>query len=127
MGTDEKRDADSQGTPSERRREARVKAITLVSLGQVDDKGVQSDLTVGRTLDLSRDGMRLEVSHSIPVGDRIRLSLALGEAVLEIEGTIRSSIPIEDEQFALGIEFDHQRAAEPDARTTLEKYLSGHK
>jgi hypothetical protein len=121
MGTDEKHPA------SERRREARAKAITLVSLGQVDDRGEASALTVGRTLDLSRDGVRLEVSHSVPVGGRIRLSLALGETVVEIDGTVRSTTEIDDDQFALGIEFDHDAAADPSIRESLEQYLSSHK
>jgi hypothetical protein len=119
---------DDQPTPSERRREARARAINLVSLGQLDDAGVQNDYVVGRTLDLSRDGVRLEVSHPIAKGSRVRLSLALGPSVLEVDGVVRSTVELDGEQHALGIEFDHRPASAEDGgtRAILDKYLAEH-
>jgi len=93
--------------PHERRREARVKALTFVDVGEFSDDGVLTLLTIGRTLDLSHDGMRLELSHGVSKGTILTLDLELGEAIIQFHGRVRSSKPVEwgGNRFEMGIEF----------------------
>ena len=90
----------------ERRHEPRVKAMTLVEVGEFSPVGVLQDLTMGRTLDLSGDGMRLELDHPIPVETLLTIDLEMGEQIVEMRGRVRSVNPAEEERrWAMGIKF----------------------
>jgi hypothetical protein len=90
---------------SDRRREPRVRVLRLVHVDQHDEAGELTDLTVGRTADLSQHGMRLELSHPLPLRARVRLTVALGERILTLDGLVRYVDESENESSAVGIEF----------------------
>jgi hypothetical protein len=94
----------------ERRSEPRVKGVTLVDVAEFNDIGLLTDLTMGRSLDLSMDGLRLELNHPIPVNSTLTLELELGERIVEVHATVRSVNPVEDpqnggERWAMGVRF----------------------
>jgi len=87
------------------RREPRVQARTLVNAVTLSQSGFETDLSLGRTLDLSRDGMRLELDHALPPGSTLRLSVALEDHVLTIHGVVRYLRDVDARAWEMGIEF----------------------
>jgi hypothetical protein len=78
------RDGDGGG---ERRESPRVQSIHLVTV-ETEGPLSLSPVEVGRTLDASATGVRLETSVAIPPGKRVRLEIALGEKVVAAEGRV---------------------------------------
>ena len=89
----------------ERRREPRVKVLNLVSVDQRDDSGALTELAAGRTLDLSRHGMRIELSRPLPLRSRVRVTIALAERIITVDGQVRHLDEMADGTCAMGIEF----------------------
>lgn len=92
----------------ERRHEPRVKALTLVDVAEFNEAGLLTELTMGRTLDVSQDGMRLELNHPVPVDSTLTLELELGESVVEVHGKVHSCNRVTangQTRYAMGVEF----------------------
>lgn len=104
----------------DRRREPRIQAFNLVSAAHFNRWGGLDDLALGRTTDLSHEGLRLELDHSLPVRSRLRLSLALGNSILGLEGRIVSVAEVDTNRFELGVQFTHVTA---DQYEQLDEYL----
>jgi len=75
---------------------------------------------VFRTLDLSREGMLLEMDVPAAVGTRLHVDLALGEEVLEVEGEVKRHVPQDNGRIAVGILFSR---LSPRAERALREYL----
>ena len=101
----------------ERRREARVKSENLV---RVRERGAAGPGVLGRTLDLSREGARLELERAFPLDAQLALTLALGNQVLELEGRVRSSSERGARCFELGIELE---ALDPYVYEDLNEFV----
>lgn len=80
----------------------------------------KGDETLGRTLDLSRDGLRLELDHAIPLRSRVRLHLALGERLLRLDGWVRSARVTGPRTAEMCVEF---LGVTPEQRATLDEFL----
>jgi len=80
----------------DKRRFPRVESLNIVA-----DKG-----RVFRTLDLSREGMLLEMDIPAPLGTNIVVDLALGEVVLEVKGEVVRHVPQEGGRTGVGIRFE---------------------
>ena len=109
--------------PTERRHEARVRALTLVNVGELDEVGAPRELHTGRTRDLSRDGMRLELDHPLLIGAHLRISLALENQVLELDGHVRSIARDDQGRYQVGVRFGRLDA---EAAKALDGYLRLH-
>jgi hypothetical protein len=94
----------------EKRRYPRLQSLNIVA-----DSG-----RVFRTLDLSREGMLLEMDVPAAVGTRLQLDLALGEEVVEVEGEVKRHVPQDNGRIAVGILFSR---LSPRAERTLREYL----
>ncbi len=90
---------------SERRHEPRVSTVNLVNVAEFTDVGFRTDLEIGRTLDLSHDGIRIELSHPLPLRTIVTLDVQLGERILELHGKVRSVVEIDERTCDMGIEF----------------------
>jgi len=102
----ERPEKDEAVDPSmERRREVRIDTRNLVSVARFDGWGFLTGLTLGRTLDLSRDGMRLELTHGLPPRSTISLSVALGNRIVNAHGRVVYEDAPEAENPSLGIQF----------------------
>src|SRR5688572_24673160 len=88
----------------ERRREARERTYQLVNVSRLNREGLPSDQSLGRTLDLSRGGLRVELDRDVPAGVRVQVDLALREALVSAEAEVRSVVA-EDGAFQVGLEF----------------------
>lgn len=89
----------------ERRREARERAYMLVNVSRVNREGAPTEQELGRTLDLSRGGARVEVKDPLDLGSRVRLDLALRDELLEAQAVVRHVEPGDDGVCRLGLEF----------------------
>lgn len=107
-------------TPADRRHEPRVHGLNLVNVGSFNAVGLLTDLETGRTLDLSHDGMRLEIHHPISVHSEVGLSLALGEALVTISAEVRSLEVLDEGLYALGLQFLYLGEGGKDA---IDAYL----
>jgi hypothetical protein len=104
----------------DRRHEPRIETLNLAHVGQVDAAGHDVDLTVGRTLDLSHDGVRIELAQMVPIRSRLNISLAVGDHVVEVVGQVKSITDMDSEGYAHGIQFVD---VSDDARRVLALYL----
>lgn len=99
----------------ERRKQTRIESINLVSVDRFDEKGFRADLAVGRSLDLTTDGARLELAHPLPLRARVSLGFALEDQVVELEAKVVFVQELDGTRCAMGLEFvdasDEDRAA----------------
>lgn len=90
---------------SPERRYPRVKKLNLVQVSRFNEEGFRADLATGRTLDISRGGMRLELHHPLPLRSIVGVTLALDNEIVEVQGKVVYLEEIDDERCAMGIEF----------------------
>jgi hypothetical protein len=95
---------------NEKRRFPRIQALNIVA-----EKG-----RVFRTLDLSREGMLVEMDVPTAVGTRIQLDLALGEEVLEVTGQVMRHVPQDNGRIGVGVQFERLT---PRAERAIREYL----
>ena len=110
----------SDDTPSDRRQEPRVQSLNLVNVAQLNLDQDFANLTVGRTMDLSRGGIRLELHTPLPLRSTVRLTIALDGKLVEVEGTVCHLEVIDEHRCSMGIAFDHLNA---DAQSSIDRHV----
>ncbi|MBW2528573.1 MAG: PilZ domain-containing protein [Deltaproteobacteria bacterium] len=108
------------GSFRERRREPRVKVLNLVSVDQRDESGALTELSAGRTLDLSSHGMRVELTRPLPLRSRVQVTVALADRIITLEGQVRHVDQVSDDTCSMGIEFV---SLTPEQIEALEEFL----
>ncbi len=104
----------------ERRIDLRVDKIHLVQVSRVDEEGFRADLSTGRTLNLSRGGMRLELYHALPLRSLVSLNLVLGEDIIDVTGIVVYLEALDADRSCMGIEFE---PLDPQSQKLLEAYV----
>lgn len=104
----------------ERRDNARIDQIRLVQVSRFDEEGFRADLATGRTLNLSRGGIRIELYHPLPLRSVVGISLAVGDEIVDVSGTVRYLETLDEERSAMGIEF-HELDAK--ARSVVDRLV----
>jgi c-di-GMP-binding flagellar brake protein YcgR len=89
----------------ERRRCTRIHALNLISYSCFDDTENIVAQGMGRTLNVSEDGILLETSVSIDPKYSIALSIGLENELINIKGKIIHSESGKNNKFEAGIEF----------------------
>ena len=89
----------------DRRASPRIDKVQLVQISRFDEEGFRADLTTGRTLNISRGGVRLELHHAVPLRTVVSLNLVLGERILDLHGVVVYLEVLDGERCGLGIEF----------------------
>lgn len=102
----------------ERRGEPRVAKVCLVSISE----SIHEEFEIGeaRTLDLSAQGLRLEVFQAIPLRSVLRLTLAVGDRILTVEGIVKNLEIIDENRTRVGVQFTW---IDPSDRTYLMDHL----
>lgn len=106
---------------STHRAHPRIKALNLVQISRFDEEGFRADLATGRTLDISRGGMRLELHHHLPLRSIVGLTLALDNELVEVRGRVVHLEEIDEERCSMGIQFVDLG---PEARAMFDRYLA---
>lgn len=88
----------------ERRREPRERTFQLVNVSLPGRAGAREQ-TLGRTLDLSPGGLRVELDRDLPPGTRVQVDLALREALVTGQAEVKSVAPAREGGYRLGLEF----------------------
>ncbi len=89
------------------RRHPRIRGLYLVSYTN-REKGVQKfPVSLGRTLDLSKSGIRLEVFQEIVMGSEMEVEIGIREDNIVIRGrVVRVDVHPNGKSREIGIEFD---------------------
>ncbi len=104
---------------AERRASPRVDEVQLV---QISEPGVPQPAT-GRTLNLSRGGVRLETSSQLPLRSRVRLSLAVGDQFVTVSGSVVYLEALDHGRCSMGVQFTELDA---ESRRRLDRYIARH-
>lgn len=103
----------------ERRSKTRVATLNFVHYLLDGSEGAQAE-DMGRTLDASERGLLIQTHVPLPVGQRISLSLGLGEDIIELRGEVVHCTEDESGMYRSGIEFDPLTA---DQQIRLSAFL----
>jgi hypothetical protein len=113
--------AESDGTMTEenKRKHSRISTLNLshVSTTAGDDAAFQG---MGRTLNLSESGVRLETAFEVPLGRPLVITMGLEDELLELSGKAVYCKPGEEGQFETGIQFDD---IDPDVYPKLKWFI----
>ena len=93
------------GMAEDKRAYDRVRSLNLVSLSKFSEGGYVELAELGRTLDLSEGGIKLEAFEVIPVGTRTRLRIGLREEIIDVEGRVAYLQEGDEGRIVTGIEF----------------------
>lgn len=104
----------------ERRREPRLRVSVLINLAPHVAGARTRELILGRTVDLSRSGVRVQLHRPLEVGMRVRLSIALRERLVEALGEVRSVMRAGD-GYEVGLAFID---IEPPHRDALALFIA---
>jgi twitching motility protein PilT len=113
----------AQAKQPERRHESRLAILALLNLGVFDEVGFRSELSTGRTTDLSLHGARVDLDHGVLLGTNVEATLALDDQVIEVTASVRSSEKLPNDRFAVGLHFEK---VTPGAARALSEYLRIH-
>lgn len=98
-------DEDTRQEDKETRKHARVEVLYLMSYVSKEDGVQQSPVSMGRALDISPAGVRLEVLEPVKVGLQMEIQIAIRETSLPIRGRI-VHVKEEDGKYIVGLEFE---------------------
>ena len=89
----------------QKRKEVRIQSEQFISykLFDKDDKVCGEGMGVAR--DVSKTGVALENRHSMELGARIELTIAMTDDVIQADGTVRNVNALDENAYLIGIEF----------------------
>lgn len=89
----------------ERRKTPRVLAEHLVSYVLLDEQGEAQEVGMARTLDLSKGGIVLEMSHPLDERSHLRVKMVSGDRILEAAGLVVYSTALPSDLWRVGVSF----------------------
>ena len=105
---------------SERRRYIRPESLNLLDYIVVDEQGVQSEYSMGRTLNISIGGILMETHIKLQGGQQVMITIGLEDELIDVMGRIIHSTPHDDGMYHNGIEFFH---ASIEDRRIINNYV----
>jgi twitching motility protein PilT len=109
-------------SPTERRTERRLATLALANVSEFDEVGFKSELSTGRTANLSPSGAQIQLDHGVLIGARVVATLALDDQVVEAEATVRSSEEHEGRHL-IGVHFEK---LSEEGSAAIQQYLRLH-
>lgn len=106
-------------TPTEKRKFIRLDSLHLLDYLIIDNEGFEGEYSMGRTLDVSVNGIMMETVKAIPRGVNLILTLGIEEDLVDISGRPTHTEP-HDSRFITGIEFTKVSV---ENRALLRKYI----
>ena len=104
----------------ERRVTERRYALNFLDYEFLNEEGEVVGRGLARTLDVSETGLRLETGQFFEPGQQLRITLGLGNDLVQVSGRVVNSQPVDDDLCASGVmflEFD-----EADRNTYLSHF-----
>ena len=106
-------------TPREQRRFIRYDALHLLAYLVLDEEGNPGTYSMGRTIDVSVDGLKLETTTALKTDTRLLITLGIEDDLVDLEGRTTHAHP-QDGRFISGITF---LKISKDDRRVLAKYV----
>jgi hypothetical protein len=106
-------------TPREQRKFIRYDALHLLDYLVLDEEGNPGTYSMGRTIDVSIDGLKLETTTALKTNTRLLITLGIEEDLVDIEGRTTHAHP-QDGRFISGITF---LKITKEGRRVLAKYV----
>jgi hypothetical protein len=91
----------------ERRKQARLESLNLLSYVCFDEQGSAVHQGMGRTINVSTDGILLETHDPIEGGRTIELTIGLKDDLVDIRGEVVYSHVNQEKGVRTGIKFVH--------------------
>jgi len=107
-------------TPREQRMYIRLDSLNLLDYLIIDKHGMQTTHSMGRTLDISENGLKLETHDKISQGDTIILTIGLEEDLIDLMAEV-THVEKAADQYHSGIEFVD---ISDDGRRIFSKYTA---
>ncbi len=79
-------------------------SLHLLDYLVIDREGKQTTYSMGRTLDVCENGLKLEVTHAVSPDDTLLITIGLEENLIDLTGEVKHCEQ-EAHRFILGIEF----------------------
>ena len=98
MGNEAKDKKEKRGYP-------RVKKLYLISFSKVEGRQ-SSPISMGRTLDVSPTGVRVETYQNIKINTRMEMQIGLNEFDFSVQGKVVRVQEVSKKVYIIGIEFD---------------------
>lgn len=89
----------------DQRRSERKDTLNFLDIEHVAYEGEVLNQGMGRTLDVSSVGLKLETHIPLQVGESLRVSIGLDDDVVELQGRIVHVAEVGDETYHAGVEF----------------------
>lgn len=105
-------------TSTEHRHFIRKNSLHLLDYLVTDRHGLQTIYSMGRTLDVSENGLKLETTEPLSKGDTLLITVGLEDDLVELRGEVVHT-EIIDERHVAGIEFQDISV---DGRRIFKKY-----
>lgn len=103
----------------EKRSYIRLDSLHLLDYLIIDREGRQTTHSMGRTLDVSEHGLKLEVTEPMSNGDTLLVTLGLEDDLIDLTGKVKYSQKTAD-RYTVGIEFSD---ISDEGIRILEKYI----
>lgn len=95
---------DNSMIPTENRHFKRKQSLHLLNYLVIDRDGVQTTHSMGRTLDVSENGLKLETTQQISKGDTLLITVGLEDDLVDLRGEVIHS-EVQDKRYITGVEF----------------------
>ncbi len=105
-------------TSTEHRHSIRKNSLHLLDYLVIDKNGLQTTYSMGRTLDVSENGLKIETTEPISKGDTLLITVGLEEDLVDLRGEVVHT-EILDERHITGIEF---RDISAEGKRIFKKY-----
>ncbi|MCF8050454.1 MAG: PilZ domain-containing protein [Desulfobacterales bacterium] len=92
-------------TTKEKRQHYRINSQNLLNYACYDDENNLVKQGMGRTLNVSEVGIRLETHVELEAGSRVEVTIGLEEELVTVEGKIVYIKPGQEGKFEAGIQF----------------------
>lgn len=89
----------------EKRKNARIGSHNLLHYTCLDEDNVEVQQGMGRTLDISEGGIRMETHVPVDPAHMVSFTMAMEDDMMEIRGKVTHSEEREDGKFETGIRF----------------------
>ncbi len=88
----------------EKRQSIRLDSLNLLDYIVIDSYGIRGRYSMGRTLDISEKGMKLETNQSLSQGDSLIVTIGLEDNLVDVHGEVTYTRP-KSGWYINGIEF----------------------
>lgn len=91
-------------SPREQRKYIRLESLNLLDYLVIDKQGMQTTHSMGRTLDISENGLKLETTTEIFLGDTLLITVGLEDDLIDLMADV-THVETAGDRYHSGVEF----------------------